>query len=155
MGKKVYTEAIAQEICERIALGESLNSICKSKHLPAESTVRLWVINEISPEFTARYALARQMQFDRWADEILDIADNSTNDWMIRQVKDGEDCVVVNSEHINRSRLRVDSRKWLLCKMVPKVFGDRLQQEITGAGGLPLQVLIDITPAKIVGSSDE
>jgi transposase-like protein len=76
------------------------------------------------------------------ADELLEIADNGTNDWMKRFAKDGEDLGwAVNGEHIARSRLRVDTRKWLLSKCLPKVFGDRITTEHTGPNAGPVPVI--------------
>ena len=60
-------------------------------------------------------------------EEILDIADDGTNDWMERNGKDGETGdTVLNGEHVQRSRLRIDARKWALSKMIPKKYGDKI-----------------------------
>jgi hypothetical protein len=73
------------------------------------------------------------MGYLKLADELLEIADDGTNDWMKRFGKDGEDLGwALNGEHIARSRLRVDTRKWLLSKCLPKVFGDRIATEHSG-----------------------
>lgn len=82
---------------------------------------------------------ARQIQFHRWADEILTIADDSSQDVVIRQLPDGTTERVVNHEHINRSKLRIDSRKWVLSKLLPSKFGDRVASELTGANGGPIK----------------
>lgn len=116
-----YTEAIACEICERLANGEALKTICADKHLPEESTVRNWALTD-AHGFFARYMRAREAQALRWADEIVEISDDGTNDFM--EIKEGAE--VVNHEHIARSRLRVDTRKWLLSKLLPKQFGDKV-----------------------------
>jgi hypothetical protein len=61
------------------------------------------------------------------ADEMLEVADDGTNDWMLRRGSDEEDDLYqLNGEHLQRSRLRVDTRKWLLSKALPKVYGDKL-----------------------------
>jgi hypothetical protein len=69
------------------------------------------------------------------AEDILDIADNGRNDWMERN---GEDAAgwLLNGESIQRAKLRVDSRKWLLSKLAPKKYGDR--QVIAGDPEAPL-----------------
>jgi len=77
---------------------------------------------------------------DALAEEILEISDDGSNDWMERKRQDGSVETVLNSEHINRSRLRVDSRKWLLSKMAPKKYGDRI--EIAGDKENPLEISI-------------
>jgi len=130
-------EEIAEIICARLAEGESLNRICKDDGMPAESTVRLWALDPEHP-FSAKYAKARELGYMKMADDLIDIADDGSNDWMIREGKDGEPGWASNGEHIARSRLRVDTRKWLLSKMLPKVFGDKVSTEVTGKDGKDL-----------------
>lgn len=136
----VYSEEVAEEICKRHANGESLRQITRDPRMPADSTVRLWIVNNRNG-FSARYAKAREAMYERWAEEIVEIADDATNDWMQR-----EEAVVLNSEHVNRSRLRVDTRKWLLSKLMPKQYGDK--HEVTGKDGGPIEM-------KHSGASDE
>lgn len=76
---------------------------------------------------------------EAWADEITDICDDGTNDWMIVK-RGGEDVEVENKEVVNRSRLRVDTRKWLMSKIAPKKYAERIQQEISGKDGGPVVV---------------
>lgn len=122
----VYTRELADEICERISCGETLRQVCRLKGM-GDSTVRRWVLNDIDG-FSARYAHARELCIESWADEIVEIGDNASNDWMAREGKDGEDLGwTANGDHISRSRLRVDSRKWLLSKLRPDRYGDKLQ----------------------------
>jgi hypothetical protein len=71
------------------------------------------------------------MQMELMATEILDIADDGSNDTY--ETDDGEK---VNQDHINRSRLRVDTRKWLMSKLAPKKYGEKVQQEVTGNIGV-------------------
>jgi hypothetical protein len=120
-----YTEAIATEICQRLADGESLNSICKSDHLPAVSTVISWTIDNRGG-FSERYARAREIQLDRVADEILDLVDDSRNDFVERASNNGDVATVFDREHVDRIRLRVDTRKWLLTKLKPHRYGDKV-----------------------------
>jgi hypothetical protein len=70
---------------------------------------------------------ARESGYHKMADELLEIADDASNDFMERKGKDGEAVMVVDHDHIARSRLRVDTRKWLLSKALPKVYGDKLE----------------------------
>lgn len=76
-------------------------------------------------EFSDRYARAKEIQIDTLAEEIMDIADDGSNDLMTI-VKGNEAYEQENKEVTTRSRLRVDTRKWLLSKLAPKKFGDRL-----------------------------
>jgi hypothetical protein len=95
-------------------------------------------------EFRDQYARAREIQADYWAEEIIEIADDGTNDYIEKENKDGSTYEAVNSEHINRSRLRVDTRKWLMARQAPKKYGDRLTAEHSGPDGAPIQHHVDI-----------
>jgi hypothetical protein len=106
--------------------------------MPSKTAVLKWLANGDHPDFVAQYARAREAQADHFADEILEIADDGTNDWTTRRNGDDEEYEVVDHEHISRSKLRVDARKWLMAKMAPKKYGDKLTQEFTGADGGPV-----------------
>jgi hypothetical protein len=68
---------------------------------------------------------------------MLDIADDGTNDWAKQQLgEDGPEVEVLNKEHIQRSRLRIETRKWLASKLKPKKYGDKITTEHTGTVGL-------------------
>ena len=148
-----YTEELASEILERLAHGESLRSICKDEGKPDESTVREWGGNPKHP-FSPHYAHARLLGWLSMADEIVEISDDGSNDWMERHGRDGE--VLgwqLNGEHVQRSRLRVDTRKWVLSKCLPKIYGDKVAHEVTGKDGAPMEVTVqqgDLTPARRV-----
>jgi Bacteriophage Sf6, terminase small subunit-like len=88
--------------------------------------------------FSQQYARAKQRQADRFAEELLEIADEGRNDWIERELPGGSTLRVADHEHIQRSRLRVDTRKWLMSKMLPKKYGDSVA--LTGAEGGPLVV---------------
>jgi hypothetical protein len=135
----IYTEEIGDSICARLADGESLNAICKDDEMPAESTVRSWAIVPEHP-ISAKYDRARELGYMKMADDLLEISDDGTNDWMVRAGQDGEGTAYsINGEHVSRSKLRVDTRKWLLSKALPKVFGDKLVNEHVGKGGGPIE----------------
>lgn len=130
-----YTDKIADEICRRLAEGESLNKICADKHIPPRSTVLTWVLSK-KHDFSDRYLRAREVQAWTMADEIVDIADDGSLDKV--ELESGQ--VSVNHEHINRSRLRVDTRKWLLARLLQKHFGDRVSTEMSGPDGGPIKI---------------
>src|ERR1700733_2972896 len=111
-----YTEKTASEVCHRLAKGESLRAICQDNHMPDESAVRHWALDNMEG-FHARYMRAREIQAYAVADELLDIADDGRYDWM--KCNGGYE---LNGEHVQRSRLRIDTRKWHLSKMLPKVY---------------------------------
>ena len=83
-----FTPQMTADICGRIANGQSLREICRDEAMPDKSTVMRW-LNE-SEAFQDQYARATAARADHWADEILEIADDGTNDWTERRNDDGE-----------------------------------------------------------------
>lgn len=112
-----YAPEIGAEICLRMAQGESLRSICRDETMPARSTVLLWAVStdEHLKEFSDQYAKAYRARAEGWAEECVDIADG-------KRVDDDEESAPSDPA---RDRLRVDTRKWIASKMLPK-FADRL-----------------------------
>ena len=126
-------EAITEFVCSELALGKSLRSILDADDkLPSASTFLNWIGAD---SFLAeQYAHARQLAYELLADEIVSIADENytTDEHGVRER--------LSSEAIQRNRLRVDTRKWMLSKMLPKVYGDKIQTEHTGKDGGPIQL---------------
>jgi len=133
-----FSEELADTICERIADGESLRSICSEDAMPNKATVFRWLA--ANPVFSDQYARARETQAETIVDEILNIADDGSNDWMEKKNSDGQNIGwSENGEAIRRSVLRIDARKWMAGKMKPKKYGDKVQH--TGADGEgPVQI---------------
>jgi hypothetical protein len=123
-----FTQEIADKICEGIAEGKSLRSLCDAEDMPNKATVFRWLADEERKPFRDQYARARETQADALFDEILQIADDGAND----SYKDDEGRVKVDQDVIARSRLRVDARKWMAGKLRPKVYGDKIQTEHSG-----------------------
>jgi len=124
-----YNKIKAAKICEQLAMGKSLRTVCEDEEMPSVFTVYYWMGKY--PEFSEQYARAKQDGAEAWAEEILDIADDGSNDWM--SANDPENPgYKQNGEAIQRARLRVDSRKWLLSKLLPKKYGDKLDVNQTG-----------------------
>jgi hypothetical protein len=139
-----YTKVMASRICERLMAGESLRKICTDADMPTQSTVYRW-LDQFEP-FQEQYARAREIQADTLADQILDIADDGSND---TYPVDDTGATGTNHDVIARSRLRVDARKWMASKLAPKKYGEKLQQEVTGGDGGPLVVeIVRFTPDK-------
>lgn len=154
---RAYKEELAKEIIQRMASGESLRAICADDHMPARSTVMLWVAED-EEGFSDRYEKACYARAHYWADELLDIADDGSNDWMERRDKEDEQIGWrENGEAIQRSRLRVDSRKWLLSKMLPR-YADKQAVEHSGPDGKAIQteskIEWTIQPVKPVNEAD-
>lgn len=124
----------ANRICEELIEGKSLRSICSADDMPNASTVCRWLAQ--FPEFREQYAHAREAQADTLTDEMLDIADDGTNDWMEKKNAEGDVVgVEYNGDAVQRSRLRIDTRKWYASKLAPKKYGDKIQQEHTAPEG--------------------
>lgn len=124
-----YTDELGQEICEtisRTSLG--LKHLCeKNEHWPIPNTIYRW--RDIVPGFREMYAQAKMKQADFLAEEIVDIADNARNDFMETVSEEEGVGYRLNGEHVNRSRLRIDTRKWIASKLLPRVYGDKIQTE--------------------------
>lgn len=129
-----YTDELALTICERIAEGESVRSIVRDETMPSSSTIFRWLLDETKEEFWEQYEKARNIQAELMFEELLDIADDGTNDYMERENKDGSTYTVIDGEAIGRSRLRVDTRKWYLSKVLPKKFADKQNIDHTSDG---------------------
>ena len=127
----LYTEEIAAEICSRLADGESLRTMCEDKNMPCRSTVMAWLADDQYAEFKRCYDVAREEMAHALFEELREIADDGRNDWMERQRQDGSNEIVFNGEHVQRSKLRVDTLKWQCSKLLPKVYGDRLNIDNT------------------------
>lgn len=113
-----FSDELAIAICERLACGESLRKICLSDDMPAQSTVYKWLLDPERADFVEQYARARELQADTLFDECQDIADDGSNDYM------GDD-EKYNGDAVQRSRLRIDTRKWMAGKLRPKKYGDK------------------------------
>lgn len=118
-----YTPELADAICARLADGESLRSVCRSEGMPCKTTVFMWL--RTRPEFLNQYTRAKEESADALTDEMLEISDDAKNDWMEQNAKDNPGWLA-NGEHIQRSRLRIETRKWLASKLKPKKYGDKL-----------------------------
>ena len=141
-------EEIMDYVCDALATSSrGLGNIIKSggeefKAFPTYSTIMKWLSEDEA--LSDRYARAKEAQADYMADEMLDIADDGRNDWMKRHQANGESVEVVNSEVIQRSKIRIDTRKWLASKLKPKKYADKVQTEISGPGGGPVETTTSI-----------
>lgn len=124
-----YTEAVGLEICELVTEGKTLTAICAGENMPAARTVLRWLRDHA--EFATIYDRARQSRADAWAEEIIQIADDTSQDYTDRERSDGSTARVLDAEHVQRSRLRIDSRKWLMAKAAPKKYGEHLTVDQT------------------------
>lgn len=124
----IYTPEIAADICAKMAAGASLRSICEAEDMPSEVTVRRWAIED-REGFSTHYEEAVRLRAMRWADEVIEISDENTND-------------------VKRARLRVDARKWLLAKVLPKVYGEKVTQVHEG-GDKPVEIDVALSRVEV------
>lgn len=118
-----FSSAMADEICEEIALGGALYKLCQERaDWPAERTVYSWL--EAHPEFSQKYARARERAADRRVAEIVEIADNARDAQL--------------------AKVQIDARKWQAAKFAPKKYGDRVQ--VAGDAEQPLVMQQEMTP---------
>lgn len=122
----LYNKEIAEKICRAVSISTlGLRKICKlNPDFPCHDTILQWRLDH--PEFSAQYADAKRHQAELLAEEILEISDDDSQD----EISD-ERGIRVNAEFINRSRLKVDTRKWIACKLLPKIYGEKIQSEST------------------------
>ena len=126
-----YNEDIANRLCTEIASSsKSLRTLCKGDDMPDISTIMRWIKKH--EEFREQYARAKEAQADYLIEEMIDIADNGSNDFMTVVIGDLE-YEKENKEVISRSRLRVDTRKWIASKLKPKKYGDKVELEQSGS----------------------
>ena len=115
-----YTEAMTSHICAEMSAGRSLRSICEDTGMPDRVTVFRWLARH--EEFRNQYARAQEDRASAMAEDILDIADD-------------EECA-----DVQKAKLRIDTRKWLMSKMAPKKYGDKVMNEHSGPDGGPIPV---------------
>jgi hypothetical protein len=136
-----YSDQIADRICQLITDGYTLRQIGNEfPELPHKRTVLGWLAEPNDyPTFSQRYARAREARAEAMADEIEEISDDGRNDWYEREIAGGRTITVPDQEHIQRSRLRVDTRKWLMSKLLARKYGDRL--DVNHSGSIALEAL--------------
>lgn len=127
-----FTQETADAICDRLAEGESLRTVCGDEKMPDLRTVRRWLVKgsgqEAEPEFAAfrlQYARAREDQADYYAEKIVDDAASAT------------DAAI--------GRLRMDALKWAASKLAPKRYGDKVA--LTGGSDTdePIKTSLTVT----------
>lgn len=121
----IFSEQLAKEICSRITNGDgrSLRSVCEDDDMPNISTILAWLADKDKDDFSKQYARACESRAQVFFDEILEIA------------KD-------NEIPVDRARLMIDSRKWILARMNPKKYADKgIVIEANSEGTGPAQVI--------------
>lgn len=117
-------QKMKESILAQIADGIPLRQICREENMPNWGTVYDWLAADSA--FATRFAHARELGEDAISQDCMDIADDGTNDWMERLDVEGRSIGwQINGEHVQRSKLRIETRLKLLSKWNPKKWGDR------------------------------
>jgi hypothetical protein len=147
-----FTQEIADRICAEIATtSKSLKTICSPEDMPSVVTVMTWLRS--NEDFLNQYARAKEEQADFLAEEILEISDDGTNDFMTI-TKGDQEYTVENKEWTSRSKLRVEARKWIASKLKPKKYGEKIDHTTDGESlnkgakinlsNVPLETLLEL-----------
>lgn len=134
------TPELEDALCELIASGSSLVSACRDCEI-GMTTVFRWLSE--APDFREKYTRAREAQAEHYAAEIVDIADEAE----VQQVvtPDGVVDFKLDATAVARNKLRVEARKWVASKLLPKKYGDRVENVHTGADGGPVDLNLKVS----------
>jgi hypothetical protein len=117
-----YTDERAANICVEIAAGLSIRQIAAIDGMPSERAIYAWLVAH--EPFQQMYARAREQRVERWSDEIIELADAPI--------------AAMDNAAVQRARLRVDTRKWLMSKLAPRKYGDRVEHVIKSGNAADL-----------------
>ncbi len=126
-----YSQELGDRICNELSEGISLRTVCLAEDMPSKTTVFRWLRE--NKEFRNQYATAKDESADALFEETIDIADGSVDE--AKQADPKASGAVVNA-----IRLKVDTRKWMMSKMKPKKYGDKLDMTTNGKD-LPVPLL--------------
>lgn len=147
-----FSADVGRKLCAELARGRSLRAICREEEwAPHVATVHRWLLDAVEAEASAplrsfrdQYAHARDLQADYLVDEALEIADDGTGDF--RRTAKGHR---LDHDHVSRSKLRVDTRRWMASILAPKRYGDRLK--VSGDPEAPLsQPQVVVRPELVI-----
>lgn len=131
-----YSQAVAERILVELMMGATLTEVCNDPRNPSKRTICKWLASPDRADFRELYYEARRIGAEMRVDEIVEIADNTSGDYRVAYHKDGTPYVEVDNEHIQRSRVRIDVRKWLAAKLIPRIYGERAVHEHDVIGDL-------------------
>jgi hypothetical protein len=143
-----YTRPLGRAIAKMMVKGLTINRIGKRPRMPPASTIYTWVGTPNHP-FLEHYARARESYYSRMAEDIVDLADDSGSDWKIEtRGKDATPVKVLDREALERTKLRIETRKWLLSKALPHLYGDQVGKGDDAGQDAGTGEPRDVTPAR-------
>lgn len=127
----VYDVKIAKALCREISVSEKgIKKILKDNPTwPCDKIIFEWRLDY--PEFAEMMCTAKRNQVERIVDEMMEIADDASLDTITKVGSDGKEYKVCDREWVARTKIRIDHRRWLVSKLVPKMYGDKIQNETT------------------------
>jgi hypothetical protein len=133
-----FTQEMADLVCERIAVdGHSLKEIGRDLSMPSTGTILHWAAT--IPSFTDQYTRARERLLEHWAEDTIDIAD-TTHEGVKTEISDKFGIKEIHGDMVEHRKLRIEARKWLLSKLAPRKYGEKLDLNLGGQdGGSPIQ----------------
>jgi hypothetical protein len=135
--RPTFNPRIAADVCDRVAEGESVRSIARDPAMPSASTIFNWL--DANEQFAGAYARAKVIGLEVRADELLEIADDGKSD----KYTDAMGNERVDNDVLARSKLRIETRKWLLERLVAKKYGATTNVNHTGSVGLVVEMEAD------------
>jgi hypothetical protein len=134
-----FSDALADEICELLMSGMPLTQICRDPKFPDSVTVYRWL--EKHEAFRNKYRSARDVQAEHYLDKIIEVASDSRNDWVEVEDARGNVRTVLDSDHVQRSRLICDNLKWVMSRIAPKKYGDKIQADVAHSGEVKVEII--------------
>lgn len=122
-GMESTNEQLAQEVLAQMHEGASLRTSCRLAGVPA-STFLTWVSKDSS--LAEQYAHAREILIEHMAEDLLQISDEPVQPNAMGSTDSGA---------VAKQRLQVDTRKWLLSKLAPKKYGDKVEHDLKSSDG--------------------
>ena len=141
------------EVFRRISLGESLRAVCadlKDFGCPTSSAFVQRVMDDNPPGIATRYARARELQCEAWADEIYEESRTAKIGEKTERDANGSVVKVTTGDTVERSRLSVDAKKWLLAKLHPKKYGEKVQVDSSQTGQQTIRIeVVHVKPEQV------
>jgi hypothetical protein len=142
-----YDPDLAEYILEQIKAGRSLNKICQEPLMPTPAAILAWTT--ALPDFAALYLEAMEVRAEVWVEGMMDEVRDGSNDFY----QDEKGNLVFQRDHVMRSKLIADTKKWYVGKIKAKKYGDAATMKLADADGnnlppAPPPLIIQFTPSK-------